>query len=307
MNQTVLYVIIVTYYAHKWVDKFMDSINQSTIKPKVIIVDNASEDDTVAIIKEKYPEVDLIENSTNIGFGAANNIGIKKALQQGADYVFLLNQDAWVEPNCFECLISTASNNHEYGILSPIQLTPHKEKTIEDHFSLFITRDGDKQEIVSDFFFNNKKNIYNVKFIQAAGWMLTKECLNDVGDFDPLFYHYGEDSDYANRVIRHNFKIGIITKALMYHAAEHYSPKIITKKYIYNKELNTMYSWWIRIYKNYEGRFIIGLLELVLDFNNMIIKDLIHLNFKGVKLKTHLFLKLLLKTKQVLKSKKNYW
>ena len=68
-----------------------------------------------------------------------------------------------------------------------------------------------------------------------------------------------------------------------------------------------MYAWWIRIYKNYEGRFIIGLLELVLDFNNMILKDLIHINFKWVKLKTHLFLKILIHTRQVLKSKKHYW
>lgn len=285
----------------------MDSINQSTIKPKVIIVDNASEDDTVDIIKGKYPEVDLIENSTNIGFGAANNLGIKKALKQGADYVFLLNQDAWVEPNCLEYLISAASNNPEYGILSPIQLTPNKEETIEDHFSLFVTRDGNRQEIISDLFFNNKKSLYDVKFIQAAGWLLSKACLNEIGYFDPLFFHYGEDSDYANRVIRHNFKIGIVTNAIMFHATEHFSPTIITKKYLYNKELNTMYSWWIRIYKNYEGRFIIGLLELLIDFNSMILKDLIHLNLRGVKLKTHLLFKLIFKTKQVIKSKKTYW
>ncbi|MCQ2974923.1 MAG: glycosyltransferase family 2 protein [Bacteroidales bacterium] len=302
-----LYVIIVTYFAEKWIDKFMQSIENSTIKTNVIIVDNASKDKTIDIIKSKYQNVDLIESKENLGFGAANNLAIKKAIDNGADYVFLLNQDAWLESDCFEKLINFAENNKEYGIISPIQANPNKEKSLEDLFTLFLTRDGDRQQIISDFFYNNIQDYYNVDFVQAAGWLLSKKCIQEVGLFDPLFFHYGEDSDYAKRVLRHNLKIGIVTNAIMYHAAEHFSPKVVTKKYLYKKELNSSYSWWIGCYKNYDGNFFVHILEITVDFNAMIFKDLLHLNLKGALMKTHLYLKLIFKTRKVIKSRKTYY
>jgi GT2 family glycosyltransferase len=71
---------------------------------------------------------------------------------------------------------------------------------------------------LSDLFFNKEKllDVYETNFVNAAFWLLSKNCLNTVGGFDPIFYIYGED-DYINRVIGHNLKIGICPKLIGYH------------------------------------------------------------------------------------------
>ncbi|HOT65137.1 MAG TPA: glycosyltransferase, partial [Dysgonamonadaceae bacterium] len=95
-------VIIVSYNFETWIDRCIPSIQASTLPATILVVDNASQDRTYEIIRNRYPEVVLIENKENLGFGKANNIGMRYALEKGFDYVFLLNQDAWLEPNALE-------------------------------------------------------------------------------------------------------------------------------------------------------------------------------------------------------------
>jgi len=88
-------VIIVSYNFEQWIDRCLGSLRRSTSPISVIVVDNGSKDKTTQIIEKNYPEVHLIKTGANLGFGKANNIGIRYAMEQGADYFFLLNQDAW--------------------------------------------------------------------------------------------------------------------------------------------------------------------------------------------------------------------
>lgn len=106
MNDVSCYVIVVTYNGKKWYDRCLNSLFNSSIFINVIVVDNKSNDGSVAYIKHKWPQVTIIENSENVGFAAANNIGFKFAFENGADYFFLLNQDAWVEYNTIEKLLN---------------------------------------------------------------------------------------------------------------------------------------------------------------------------------------------------------
>src|SRR5690554_1881580 len=114
-----IYVIVVTYNGMQWIDKCIESIHSSSIKLKTIIFDNGSTDGTIDFIKNNFTNIELIESKKNLGFGAANNIGIKKAFEEGADYVFLLNQDAWLETNTIEELLKISNQKKDYFILSP--------------------------------------------------------------------------------------------------------------------------------------------------------------------------------------------
>lgn len=297
-----LYIIIVTYNAEKWIDKFMASINNSTVKCKVIVIDNASQDATIDIIKSKHPDVDLIENHENLGFGAANNLGIKKALEEGADYVFLLNQDAWVEDDTFEKLIGIASSHPEYGILSPLQM---KNNNYERLFIDMITMGKYKYQLISDLMNNTIHDCYPVEFVQAAGWFITRQCLTKVGLFDPLFYHYGEDTDYARRVWRHNLKIGIATKAKMTHLNEPSCPSNKTKKLLYKKDLNLAYSNRANWLKDYPGNFAIGFLKYSIDTLALCLKDFIHIRNSIIQI--HLWWKNLFSIKKYLYSRKHLY
>src|SRR5690606_28048723 len=93
----IIYTVIVTYNGMKWIGDCLESLCQSSILSNVIIVDNNSEDNTVGYLKEKFPEAVILPQNQNLGFGKANNLGISYALENGADFVFLFNQDARID------------------------------------------------------------------------------------------------------------------------------------------------------------------------------------------------------------------
>src|SRR5690554_4518907 len=126
-------IIIVTYNGMPWIKKCLDSCRQYP----VIIVDNASTDETISYIENNFPEIQLFPQPKNLGFGQANNLGIKYALAQGAEYVFLLNQDAYLHTECIETLIAVHKQNPEYGILSPIHLNGKGDR-LDQNFSNYV-------------------------------------------------------------------------------------------------------------------------------------------------------------------------
>lgn len=207
--------IIVTYNGGQWIEKCLASLRESTQPVLALVVDNASQDDTVKIIREKYPETELIESGKNLGFGQANNIGLKKALQEKANYVLLLNQDARVAPDTIEKMIETAAKHPGYGILSPYHLNyegtdteRYFEEWVVGHYTPGLKEDRAKGKM---------KEVYESKFVHAACWLMPLSTVERVGGFDPLFFHYGEDNDYVQRLQYHGLKIGIVPQALLYH------------------------------------------------------------------------------------------
>ena len=126
--------IIVSYNFTKWIDKCLGSLKDSSIPVDIIVLDNGSKDDTVKILRERYPEITLLENKDNLGFGKANNMGLHKADREDYDGVLLLNQDAWIDANTLAALVAASHKHPDYGILSPIHLTGRGDK-IEQGFS----------------------------------------------------------------------------------------------------------------------------------------------------------------------------
>ena len=209
------YIIIVTYNAMPWIQKCLASCQEYP----VVVVDNNSSDGTVVFIKENFPEVTLLPQQENLGFGQGNNLGIRYALEQGADYVFLLNQDAYLQEGCIEKLIAIQSRNKEYGILSPIHLDGKGER-LDENFSNYAAYRYNP-DFYSDFVLKKPlKEIYEVPFVNAAGWLLSGSILETVGGFDPIFFHYGEDDNYCQRAKFHGFKIGIVASAFLQHDRE---------------------------------------------------------------------------------------
>ena len=86
-------VVIVTYNGEHWMEKCIGSIMKSGVKADTYVIDNNSTDGTVAAVRVINPEAIIVESKENLGFGRANNIGMKYALDKGYDYVYLLNQD----------------------------------------------------------------------------------------------------------------------------------------------------------------------------------------------------------------------
>lgn len=209
-------VIIVTYNAMQWVERCFDSLRKSTVKPDVFVVDNGSMDGTQAYMQMHYPEVMFQQSETNMGFGKANNLGLQYALDNGYEYVYLLNQDAWVMPDTFNSLVALSKENPEYGILSPFQMNAdmyHIDRNFVENVLLF----GSNSDICNDMYNNRYNEIYPAKNVMAAHWFMTRECLIKIGGFSPSFPHYAEDYNYLDRVQYRGMKTGIIPKLRVVH------------------------------------------------------------------------------------------
>ena len=142
-----VYSIVVTYNGAKWVDKCFNSlVNSNLIDHYILAIDNGSTDNTLEIIRNNFPTVDIIETGSNMGFGKANNIGMRIAIKKGADYVFLLNQDAWVLNDTISKSIYFSNQNPQYSILSPLHY--FNEQKLDLKFEKYYSLGIDKSDLI---------------------------------------------------------------------------------------------------------------------------------------------------------------
>lgn len=212
-------VIIVTYNAMKWVDRCYNSLRASSTPCDVLTIDNGSTDGTQEYIRKNYPEVELLGNSKNLGFGRANNIGLNRVIDMGYQYAYLLNQDAWITPDTLRLLIETSQKHPEYGILSPMQMKSDM-KSLDRKFARITLRLESEAIPSHDCSDLNEPDVQEVKFVMAAHWLITRECIKTVGGFSPTFFHYGEDNNYLDRAHFFHFKSGVVHQAMAVHNRE---------------------------------------------------------------------------------------
>lgn len=216
-------VVLVTYNGIECLSKCLASLKNSVVPIWTIVIDNNSNDGTTTYIKKNYPSVLLIENKENLGFGRANNIGLKYAIENKFEYVFLLNQDAWIKPDAIAKVIEFQKAQPGFGIISPVHLNGLCTE-LDKSFSKFVPYET-LMEVK-----NSKFSFIETYFVNAAAWLISMECLLKVGGFDPLFIHYGEDRDYCYRATYHGFKIGVAMNAFISHERV-YSPSNEFRKY----------------------------------------------------------------------------
>lgn len=204
-----VFVIIVTYNAMKWAERCFSSLQKSSVPIQTVVVDNGSTDGTQDYIKNNFPEVDFTQSTENLGFGKANNIGIEKAYKNGADFFYLMNQDAWIYEDSMQKILDVYDgypNKEEIGILSPMHLDG-SEKRLDFHFENYLGKYAKTNRLLSDLYFNQQSLWYEIDFVNAAHWCLPKSTVEQVGGFNPFYFHYGEDYDYVNRVLFRRKKI----------------------------------------------------------------------------------------------------
>mgnify|MGYP000889779472 CR=1 FL=1 len=206
-------VIIVSYNFVPWIHRCLPSVEASLLPADVVVIDNGSTDETCRIIRDNYPGVELIEAHQNLGFGKANNIGIQRALEREFDYLFLLNQDAWIEPDTLGKLVDAAEKNTEYGILSPVHLNG-KGSAADFGFSEY-TGVRNREEAMQ-----LAPEVISFPFINAALWLIPVTAIKVTGAFAPIFTHYGEDRNLAIRMQKMGYKLGLVKSAFGYHDRE---------------------------------------------------------------------------------------
>jgi GT2 family glycosyltransferase len=187
-------IIVVAYNGENYLERLFNSIDRFEPDADVIVIDNNSKDSSVKII-EKHGKIKLIQLDENKGFGAANNIGLKYAIDNEYHYVFLFNQDTYLTESIFKELIKISILENNCCVISPLQMNGTNTE-LELSFEKFLFESG----YISKNILKPNEKLFKLNFIQAAAWFIPIEIIKSIGGFDPLFFHYGEDNNYCQRL-----------------------------------------------------------------------------------------------------------
>ncbi|MGM9479727.1 glycosyltransferase family 2 protein [Roseateles sp. NT4] len=214
--QPAVSVVVVTYNGAPWVRRCLGSLADSGAE--VIVVDNASSDDTCAIVSAEFPSVVLIRNGSNDGFGRGNNIGIRHALARGARYVFLLNQDAYVLPQSMAELTAFMDAHPHIGVVSPLHCSPDAEHVDQRTLRGYLQRH--LPGYLADACMGRSQAYYETFGVNAAAWFVRAEVWRQAGGFDPLFFMYGEDDDLLHRWQHQRIVFALLPASRIVHLRE---------------------------------------------------------------------------------------
>ena len=230
-------VIILNYNAGKLLSECIESVLETDYENfEVIIVDNASKDNSVNICKEKFNSVKIIENEKNLGYCEGNNVGIRKAK---GEYVVILNPDTIVEKNWLTELVN-GYNTFGDGIYQPRFLTTDNHKILQGT--------GNMIQLFGFGFARNKGDVDEGQYDKpeqigyASGTCLftSKKILDRLGMFDSFLFAYHDDLDLCWRAALEKIKSYYIPSSIVYHPPEGYTFKWNSFKF-YLLERNRQY------------------------------------------------------------------
>jgi GT2 family glycosyltransferase len=183
----------------------------------ILIVDNASHDDTPATVRARFPEVIVIESGANLGFAAGNNVGLRYALEQGYDYALLLNNDTEVAPDFLNRLVQTAEADSTIGAIGPMIYYHDRSNVIWSAGGVINWRRGNsamrgigEQDL-------GQYRAGNVDFVSGCALLCKRAVLERAGLLDERFFMYYEETEWCVRAARLGFRIVHLPAARIWH------------------------------------------------------------------------------------------
>lgn len=207
-------VILVNYNGRKYLENCVESLRRQTYSDmSVLVIDNCSEDDSVKFLKENYPEVKVIASNQNNGFAKGNNIGMRYAIENGAEYVLLLNVDTVLDSRLLACLLDEAEDT--------VITVP---KIYSDKRYMKIWYAGGEIDYVNGDSCHTMKSgsdaVQEVSFACGCCMLIHKNIIAKIGMLDENYYLYYEDTDWSVRFRKGNIKIRYVPDAKMWHKIE---------------------------------------------------------------------------------------
>jgi GT2 family glycosyltransferase len=195
---------------------------------RAYVVDNASATNEAEIIAVKFPEICLLKQNENLGFCAGNNIGIRKALAEGAEYIMLLNNDTMVAEDSIEKLLNDFKSSGA-GAISPVILEhPDTEKvwfakaewnSKRAQFSL--NPEGASYETLKE------RSVWESEFACGCCLLTSAQVLENVGLLDERYFAYYDEAEWCKRLERHGYKSYVTPATVIYHKVSRTTPGIV--------------------------------------------------------------------------------
>ena len=295
MSNPTISIIIVNYNVKDFLQNLINSIEKAVqeINSEIIVVDNASTDNSVEFLREKFPYIKIIANEKNLGFSKANNIGLKEAK---GDYLILLNPDTLVSEDTFTKMIEFVKKTNNIGLAGCKILKPDGSlylacrRSFPGPWTSFCRVTGlsnlfPKSRLFARYnlTYLDENKTYEVDAISGSFMMFTREVYNKVGGLDEQFFMYGEDLDLCYRIQKAGYKVYYFPETQIIHFSGESTKRssIDETKHFYNamhlfvkKHLSSSFlveiilrsAIWFRNFFAFLGRRRLILSGILLDF-----------------------------------------
>ena len=252
-----IFAVVVNYHRQQDTIECLGSLFKSKINDKefkVVLVENESQETEVKKFKQLFPTLEVIENKENTGFAKGNNIGIKYSLENGADYLVLINNDAIVKKDSIAKLIEVFEKNPDVGIVGPkIYFAEgfeyHKQRYNQKELGKVIWYAGGKVDWGNILGSHRgldevDKGQYNkagiTEFVSGCCMAVKKELFEKIGYLAEEYFLYMEDLDFNIRSQKAGFKIYYQPEAIVWHKNLGTTKKSINEKQQYYYTRNRM-------------------------------------------------------------------
>jgi GT2 family glycosyltransferase len=209
---------------------------------RILVLDNDSSDGSVAAIRSEFPSVEVIELRENLGYAGNNNVGIEAALKRGADWVFVLNEDTILAPDCLSQLIQAAESDPRIGIVGPM-VYHHGEPDVIQSAGGRIGRYWESRHLgMNETDGNQFTQPLEVDWISGCGILVRRGVIAQIGAIDPRYFYYWEETEWCLRAGRAGWRVVHVPQAKMWHKGvqRDYRPSPTVTYYSTRNRLLTM-------------------------------------------------------------------
>src|SRR4030042_16849 len=207
-------VVVLNWNGVRVVEQCLMSLQAQTYHSlEIIVVDNASTDGSVDLIQDRFPDIKLVINTKNLGFGGGNNVGIRASLGR---YIMMLNNDTRLDPRCIEELKRAIEMGHRYGACASKILLEYEDDLI-DAAGIVVCPDGlsiGRGRLEKGDQYDEEAEVF---FASDCACLYRGEMLDDIGLYDEDFFAYADETDMGWRAQLAGWKCIYNPKAIVHH------------------------------------------------------------------------------------------
>lgn len=236
-----IYTVIPVHNRKNFTRECLISLRLQTPEHKVVIVDDGSTDGTKEMLQTEFPEVIVVEGDGNLFWTAAINLGIRHALELGADYIFTLNNDTIAAPDLLEKMLLWAERTPD-ALLGAFDIVA---KTMKPHYGgeVVIWRWDKSRFLLDELKPDEQHGIHEVSLFPGRGLLIPRKVFDKIGFFEEkLLPHYMADYDFTHLARRNGFKIYCNYDAKVYTYPEESGNHLIQKSKTWRNYYNHLFS-----------------------------------------------------------------
>lgn len=235
-------IITVNYNGLNDTCELIESLKRCSLSHEIIVVDNASKINEAIVLKEKYPHVITIRSEKNLGFSGGNNLGI---CQAKGKYIFLLNNDTFIEDDSFQYLIDRLESNTNIGCVSPKIRFAFPPRNIQFAGYLPLTTLTLRNDLIGfgEEDIGQYETTYSTPYCHGAAMMVKKEVIEKVGYMPEIYFLYYEELDWCTQMAKAGYELWYEPKCTVYHKESQSTGRGSNLRTFYLTRNRLLYAW----------------------------------------------------------------